>query len=65
MIVIARIAGRFGEDRAGHMLHQPIVVVDIVAFDLMGCGGCAPQEVCWKIHACHRRILSGNGITQG
>ena len=53
MIVIARIAGRFGEDRAGHVLHQPVVVVDVVAFHLMGRGRRAPQKTLRKIEARH------------
>ena len=31
------------------MLEKPVVVVDVVAFDLVGGGGRAPQKACWEL----------------
>src|SRR5579885_196013 len=48
MVVIARVARAVHEDRALDVLEQPRIAVDVVAFDLMGGGGGAPQKTVWK-----------------
>ena len=48
VVVVDRVAGRLGEDRAGQVLQEPGVAVDVVAFHLVGGGGDAPEEVVGK-----------------
>ena len=44
VVVVARVSRRLGEQRRLDVLEQPVVVVDVVAFDLVGRRRRAPQE---------------------
>jgi hypothetical protein len=44
VVMVAGVARRLGIDRAGQVLQHPAFAVDVVAFDLMGSRGRAPQK---------------------
>jgi hypothetical protein len=48
VVVVHGISGRLGEDRAGELLQEPGIAVDVVAFHLVACSGHAPKEVLRK-----------------
>src|SRR5215831_3251413 len=48
MIVIAGIPGWLFVHRVRGAFEEPVIAVDVIAFDLMGGGGCAPQELRWE-----------------
>ena len=56
MVLVASVAGRLDERRAGDMLEHPEIAVDVAAFDLMGGSGRSPEEIGGKSEAlgCHR-----------
>src|SRR5687767_13389766 len=65
MIVIAGIAGWFNIRCPWHMFQHPHITVDIVPFDLMGSGGCAPEKAFWKFHLwVHRLPLHRAGLSR-
>src|SRR6185312_5051403 len=51
VVVIAGIARHLGVGRGRQVLHEPAVVVDVAALDLVGRGRRAPQEPAGKAHA--------------
>ena len=64
MVVVAGVARRFDEGRAGRMLEHPEVAVEVVALDLVRGGRGAPKEISGegKVFVGHRGCTSGTNI---
>ncbi len=61
--VVARVAGRLGEQAAGRVLEQPEVGVEVVALDLVG-GGCrTPHEAVRKAERHATLLHSGPAVS--
>ena len=58
VIVIAGVARRLDVRAARHVLHDPVVIVDVAAFHLVRGGGGAPEERGRKSDLHHRLLLS-------
>ena len=62
VVVVAGVAGGFGEDRLWQMLEQLAIAIDVVALDLVSCGSGAPEKSIWK-GQCHRSLSFENGAS--
>ncbi len=64
MVLVARVARRLDERRAGRVLEHPVVAVEVVALDLVGGRRGAPKKIVGKSEALgrHRKFTFADEI---